>query len=72
MPHPAAIVTYPTARKQYDCSEQVGCTIHPGERHVREAIPPWVLMQDDPDDPPAPIGEWWVRRFHSRCATEPF
>lgn len=65
--------TTPRAAKQYRCdgfAAPEGCTIEPGDRYVRQAVAPWTLIQDDPDSAPFPIGEWWVRRFHARCANE--
>jgi len=62
--------TTPVASRAYPCDRKRGCVIEPGDRYVREAVPPWTLVWDDPDGPPVQLGEWWVQRFHGACDDE--
>lgn len=47
-----------------NCSEK---QIEPGERYVDEVVPPWVLVKDDPDTAPLPMGNWVHVKYHMKC-----
>lgn len=54
-----------TARKEHACV--MGDVIRPGEQYVYEAAAPWARVQEDPEGPPQPLGEWVAVRYHPLC-----
>jgi hypothetical protein len=65
-----------TARREYRCDAgfvcwrsdgQSGNVIEAGGQYVRQTVAPWTPVQEDPDDPPAPLGEWLTFRYHVEC-----
>lgn len=64
MPPAGVFVCRRVARKAHQCSMS-GCIIQPGQRYWEVVNPPWVTVQDDPEYPGHPLGEWETSRTHS-------
>lgn len=70
-PYTGTFTVIRTARKEHRCTTKSGCVIKPGDRYVDSVMPPWVMVQDDPDYPAHPWGEWDRSRSHVSHAETP-